>query len=140
MNFYSTNLGVAWISYDLQSIEFFMEHATAYVLASEVFLELGNTGAAAHRRHAAFSVLACLPDHFDNRALDNIVTPRFFEFMKLRHPDPSLVQRLTVEEASLTVRGAWKKIAWPQSGKLRAGSRLGFSSFIANGKVGLTIF
>ena len=55
--------------------------------------------------------------------------------LKLRPPDPSLVQQLDIQDAGLQVRGSWGKVPWPRSGRLRAGSRLGFSSFIWKGEV-----
>ena len=116
--------------YTLDSEEFSTERIFSYVLASEVFLRLGNSGAAAHRRSSAQSVIGDM-DHYDTTTAKKLVNiSRLFEMLKLRHPDPSLVQKIEIEDACLQVRGSWKKVPWPKSGRLRAGSRLGFSSFI----------
>ena len=130
-------LCLAWKSYTLDSEDFLIERISAYVLASEAFLRLGNSGAAAHRRSAALSIVGHM-DHYDTTTAKKLVNPsRLFEMLKLRHPDPSLVQKMDIQDACLQVRGSWKKVAWPKSGRLRVGSRLGFSSFTWKGGVNL---
>jgi hypothetical protein len=130
-------LRIAWKSYKIDSEEFLTERILSYVAASEAFLHLGNSGAAVHRRSAALEVIGDM-DCYNKTTVNKILNfSRLSEMLKLRHPDPSILQKLHVEDACLQVRGSWKKVSWPKSGRLRAGSRLGFASFIWNGEAGL---
>lgn len=130
----ANTLLLAWKTYILDSEAFLTERILSYVLGSELFLRLGNSGAAVHRRSAALFVLSKM-DHYDTTTVDKLVNPgKLFEMLKLKHPDPSLVQKIEIQDACLQVRGSWKKVPWPKSGRLRAGSRLGFSGFIWEGE------
>lgn len=129
----------AWRVFDCPDSPAFYETRTiAYILAADIFFKLGNTAAAAHRRVAAFTQYATRKDYPDGANLELIVDfKECFKMTELRHPDPSLVSKLQVVDAALSVRGSWNKLPCPKSGRLHAGSRLGFSSFIWKGSPAL---
>lgn len=99
---------LAWKTIDSEA--FLTERILSYVLEFELFLRLGNSGAAVHRRSAALFVLSKM-DHYDTTTVKKLVNfGKLFEMLKLKHPDPSLVQKTEIQDACLQVRGSWKKV------------------------------
>lgn len=130
----------AWRDFECpDSAQFYETRTIAYILAADIFLKLGNTAAAAHRRAAACILYSLRSDYPDGDKLEFLVDMKAcFKLMELRHPDPSLTSNLQAVDATFSVRGSWNKVPCPKSGRLHAGSRLGFSSFIWKGP--LTLF
>lgn len=127
---------IAWRPYDCDSPEFYEARVTAYILASEIFTKVGHTAAAAHRRNAAGVLYATrLGNRDESERLAFIIDLKAYsKLMTLRHPDPKNISMLNVVDVALSTRGSWNKVPCPTSGRLQAGSRLGFSSFIWNGQ------
>ncbi|KAF8804270.1 hypothetical protein BYT27DRAFT_7069042, partial [Phlegmacium glaucopus] len=121
-----------WTKWFPDNAELAIQYATAYATASKSFLVMGNTGAAVHRR---WSAQVDIPDSQQSQApqiMNTILGGADTQnIVKLRHPDPVLVQKAAITEPSLQVLGSWKKIKVKRAGG--PGRRLGFSSFIWEG-------
>lgn len=119
-----------WMDYHLFHEDFVIQHIGALSLASDIFLKLGNTGAAIHRKKVAFTVAAAFPEIHNsqniNRQKDTLQN-ECMELWKLRHPDPKFLQ-LGLQHSELQVLGSWKKIELSRANNIH--SRYGFGSFV----------
>lgn len=136
MQLHRAECRIAWRPYDCDRPEFYEARVTAYILASEIFTKVGHTAAAAHRRNAAGVLYAYRLNNRDesDRLASIIDLEAYSKLITLRHPDPKNISTLNVVDIALSIRGSWSKVPCPTSGRLHAGSRLGFSSFIWNGR------
>ena len=101
----------------------------------DIFMELGNTGAATHRHWSGLqSTLGAMentsPADIQRAHLDALTKEgpnTMFDLVPLRHPDPMLVVKQEIKCPRLQVMGSWKKITNISKG---VGPRQGFSSFV----------
>ncbi|GBE88799.1 hypothetical protein SCP_1402040 [Sparassis crispa] len=100
---------------------------TGLVGASDMFLALGNTGSATHRRVVGDEAIRALPGPGETRPLRAILPSGSVNSLtQFRHPDPELHSDHRLSDESLQVRGSWQKITLPRNIK----SRIAFASFI----------
>jgi hypothetical protein len=95
---------------------------------------MGNTGAAVHRRWSAQEDIPYSQQSRAPQIMNTILRVRDADtqnILKLRHPDPVLVQKAAITEPSLQILGSWTKIKVKKSSG--PGRRMGFSSFIWEG-------
>lgn len=105
----------------------------AYNIAADLFLELGNTGAAVHRKWNAKTTVVGVPPHIRSNGLRRLVPESAVILLtRYRHPDPNVVATQEVKCEELQVRGSWQKIHIPRVDNIAA--RLGFASFVWNRK------
>ncbi|KAI0063847.1 hypothetical protein BV25DRAFT_1899069 [Artomyces pyxidatus] len=94
-----------WFDFNLQHQDYLRYRLAAMARASDIFLALGNTGAAVHRLWMAKSNMVSVPDFsptLDKRPLEKLVPiGRVCERAALRHPEPKLTAQLTVSEPAL---------------------------------------
>ncbi|KAI1787955.1 hypothetical protein LXA43DRAFT_975032 [Ganoderma leucocontextum] len=83
------------------ALEFHRQRLLALLTASDVFLKLGNTGAAAYVRNLGNDLIGGLPSQSDQYVLRQEVLPKstWRAAMQCRHPDPSIHRR-----------GSWQKL------------------------------
>jgi hypothetical protein len=113
--------------------EYFLECVTAYRIASDIYLELGNTGTSVQRRWFANVAANSMPSDLDKALVQNVVPNRTLnDFLKLRHPEPTLTAKLTLKNENLQIRGSWKKVRTKKGANLP--QRMGFASFVWNGE------
>lgn len=109
-----------------------MECVIAFRIASEIFLDIGNTGTSVQRRLFGHLAATSMPSNLDEALvrkqapIDSII-----DFTKLRHPEPQLSGKLTMQRDALQVLGSWKKVAISKASSLP--QRSGFASFVWNG-------
>ncbi|KAI0075656.1 hypothetical protein K474DRAFT_1646268 [Panus rudis PR-1116 ss-1] len=123
-----------WININLLSPEFVIQRGRGLVQASELFLKLGNTGAAVHRKYMASISIINLPDNDSARkaVLKMNPTNAMFRLLSTRHPDPRLSAKLEIKNPDLQIRGSWCKIEIPREKVIQP--RYGFASFVWNGR------
>ncbi|KAJ7184884.1 hypothetical protein C8R46DRAFT_938859 [Mycena filopes] len=117
-----------WMDFNIHDppeMRIFRAHALC--LASDLFLQLGNTGTAATRRFTAGSTLQPLTPELD--AIVN--TDRMSELHQTRHPNPQTTLASETQNSALQVRGSWRRIIVAQPGGVTEG-RESFASFIWN--------
>lgn len=113
--------------------EYFLECVTAYRLASDILLELGNTGTSVQRRWFGNVAANSMPSSLDSALVKKVVPNETLNnYLKLRHPEPKLVAKLTLQNENLQIRGSWKKLQIKKGAKLP--QRSGFASFVWNGE------
>lgn len=113
--------------------EYFLECVTAYRIASDIFLELGNTGTSVQRRWFGSVAANSMPSNLDKALVQKVIPNRnTADHLKLRHPEPKLVAKLTLQNESLQVRGSWKKLQIKKGCNLP--QRMGFASFVWDGE------
>ncbi|KAJ7692453.1 hypothetical protein B0H17DRAFT_541126 [Mycena rosella] len=118
-----------WSQTEISSADYYFERLTTLCLAAEIFLSLGNTGNAVHRRYLASEMSYYLPTKlqqtvgFTPRAGSNLLV--------LRHPDPRTAPTVKIEEPGLQVCGSWQKLSIDKP----LGSRSGSAVFAFNGKL-----
>ncbi|KAF9465693.1 hypothetical protein BDZ94DRAFT_1296211 [Collybia nuda] len=120
-----------WIDYNLDLPELTYQRLRACSISSDIFLSLGNTGAAMQRLwNANSSTLGLPPAHHTPRIRTKKDREKIATLITLRHPDPSLTSSLTLKDPSLQVRGSWLKLHIKN--QLRTLSRFSFATFIWN--------
>jgi hypothetical protein len=113
--------------------EYFLECVTAYRLASDILLELGNTGTSVQRRWFGNVAANSMPSSLDSALVKKVVpNATLNNYLKLRHPEPKLVAKLTLQNENLQIRGSWKKLQIKKGANLP--QRSGFASFVWNGE------
>ncbi|KAJ7243080.1 hypothetical protein C8J57DRAFT_1367162 [Mycena rebaudengoi] len=122
-----------WFDFGLQMSEYYLERLRARVTSAKIFFILGNTGAGTHRKWSSITLLADMPKDLETAAIRKIrpQNPMGDPVFELRHPDPKLVAKLSVNDASLQVRGSWQKVVLQKNGGIT--SRMGSASFVYNG-------
>lgn len=109
--------------------EYFKQRITTFKLASDLFLALGNTGAATHRIWTGMKTISVIPETVDTSGLSSLIpTSDVKKVSALRHPDPVLCATQQTTHPGFQVRGSWKKIAIKKSENIAA--RMGFASFV----------
>lgn len=118
-----------WVDYYPKPahIDFLVQRVTALAGASDIFLGLGNTGSATHRRVVADDIINNLPPVTDATPL-NILLPEdsVRSLMQYRHPDPDIHADHELTNDALQVLGSWQKIKLSK----HIAPRMGFVSFI----------
>lgn len=117
--------------YDILHQDFYKYRLSALVLASDIFLGLGNTGAAVHRRWTADIALNTIPDGPSiNKWPLKQIAPHgaALVLLQFRHPDPNRSAKLTLKNPDLQVSGSWQKIQLKKPGTIQP--KLGFASFV----------
>ncbi len=111
-------------------LEFHRQRLLGLLTASDVFLKLGNTGAAAYCRNLGNDLIKSLPSRTDQYALRQEVLPlsTWHATTEMRHPDPSIHRSASVTEPALQVRGAWQKLKIQVASKIA--SRMAHACFI----------
>ncbi|KAI0659951.1 hypothetical protein C8Q70DRAFT_105866 [Cubamyces menziesii] len=111
-------------------LEFHRQRLLGLVTASDIFLKLGNTGAAAYCRNVGSDLLKALPSRIDELSLRREVLPisSVVAVSTLRHPDPSLYRSMEIKDSNLQVRGSWQRLKWADSSRLT--SRMAHAAFI----------
>ncbi|KAJ7478903.1 hypothetical protein FB451DRAFT_1131191 [Mycena latifolia] len=104
-----------WTRGQIPSPDYYFERTTTLCLASEVFLAVGNTGAAVHRRWLADEILADLPARLKTAQTLKLTPLLGSDISALRHPDPKTAPALSVEQPSLQMCGSWKKLTVAKS-------------------------
>ncbi|TFK44026.1 hypothetical protein BDQ12DRAFT_701677 [Crucibulum laeve] len=120
-----------WIKWIPDSTEFVRQYVKALAAASDIYLSLGNTGSAVHRRWTANECVSY--KHRTSEIQKVLNTSKTNEIIQLRHPDPKLCANLEVKEPELQLLGSWKKIKVKKAEG--PGRRMTFSSFIWKGKL-----
>ncbi|KAI0088055.1 hypothetical protein BDY19DRAFT_994473 [Irpex rosettiformis] len=120
-----------WMEAVVNRSDYYRQRIMAYNVASDLFLELGNTGAAVHRKWNANTFAVSAPSFLNSRALRALV-PRsdVTSLTRYRHPDPDVVAKQEVKCKELQVRGSWQKLPVPKASNIA--SRRGFASFVWN--------
>ena len=114
-------------------LEYYRQRVMAYNVAADLFLELGNTGAAVHRKWNAKTTVVGVPPHIRSGGLRRLIPESaVIPLTRYRHPDPKVVATQEVKCEELQVRGSWQKIHIPKAVNIAA--RLGFASFVWNRK------
>ncbi|KAJ3491939.1 hypothetical protein NLI96_g355 [Meripilus lineatus] len=111
-----------WMDYTILDEDFIWQQVVAMTSASQIFLKLGNTGAAVHRQKNALTTALLLPEDKGSpkflrrkRALEDEAR----DLWTLRHPDPKFLQ-LGLQDSELQVLGSWKKIELSKANNLTA--------------------
>ena len=113
--------------------EYFLECVTAYRIASDILLDIGNTGTSVQRRWFGNVAANSMPLDLDKAMVQKVVpNTTLHDYLKLRHPEPTLVAKLTLQNQNLQIRGSWKKVRTKKGGNLP--QRSGFASFVWNGE------
>ncbi|KAI0082393.1 hypothetical protein K474DRAFT_1655154 [Panus rudis PR-1116 ss-1] len=122
-----------WAEIHLPIGPVYLQRVKAYYYASKVFLELGNTSAAAHRRWQGIKLVRDPPRGIDLSCLFTFNPPDLnVPLADLRHPDPNIGQKLELRSKSLQLMGSWSKINIPKEKNITARSE--FASFVWNGR------
>ncbi|KAI0823483.1 hypothetical protein BC628DRAFT_1324930 [Trametes gibbosa] len=126
------------------NVEFHRQRLLGLMVASDVLLKLGNTGAAAYCRNLCNDIAKSLPSPGDElslrRELLTLVSIR--DVMQYRHPhqenpptlinfpdaDPTIYRSMEIIEPELQVRGSWQRLKWADSSKVT--SRMAHACFI----------
>jgi hypothetical protein len=123
-----------WFDFGVNLSDQYFQRMTAHARASDIYLELGNTGTAVQRKWVGTVMSGSVPPHLDTPAIQKIFPKsKKDENHHLRHPDPTLVPKLNLKDERLQVRGSWKKIELQKGGGLS--SRMGFASFVYKGDI-----
>ncbi|KIM45738.1 hypothetical protein M413DRAFT_346174 [Hebeloma cylindrosporum] len=101
---------------------------------SDVFLALGNSASAVHRRWTAQNMIPAahkkkeegIPRTILHRGTTQVL-------LQFRHPDPMFVHNGRVNDASLQILGSWRKLKTKKAGG--PGNRMSFSAFIWEGRL-----
>jgi hypothetical protein len=113
--------------------EYFLECVTAYRIASDILLDIGNTGTSVQRRWFGNIAANCMPSDLDTALVQKVVpNATLNNYLKLRHPEPKLVAKLTLQNQNLQIRGSWKKLRTKKGGNLP--QRSGFARFVWDGE------
>ncbi|KAJ7093289.1 hypothetical protein B0H15DRAFT_1020725 [Mycena belliarum] len=100
-----------WSAPEITSPDYYFERLTALCLSSAVFLAVGNTGAAVHRRWLADEIFAEVPAHLKTPDIQSLYPFLGIDILALRHPDPNIAPALAVKQPSLQICGSWKKLS-----------------------------
>jgi hypothetical protein len=117
--------------------ELYLNVASFRSLLGSVFLALNNTGSASFWLWYSYFLVS--GDDYHLRSSWRIQEYKSTAFRKslqltdFLHPEPKLMDRMTLKEPSLQVLGSWKKIA-PSSGK-NLPSRFGSATFVHKGRI-----
>ncbi|RDB31086.1 hypothetical protein Hypma_000053 [Hypsizygus marmoreus] len=117
-----------WIDLAIQVPEFIVQKTLTDVITANVYLELGNTGAATARRWYGMTSINTLPDSLRIPAEQILPTAKVNELIHLKHPDPKLVPSINIKCDRLQVCGSWKKINIKKPGGVTA--RTGSAYFV----------
>ena len=125
-------LHLDWDDWFPDTVGISIQYARTRAAASDVFLSLGNTGSAVHRRWTAQNLIPeshkrkeqSIPLTILHRGATQVL-------LQFRHPDPALVGKGRVNETSLQVLGSWRKLKVKKVGG--PGNRMSFSAFIWEG-------
>ncbi|KDQ51405.1 hypothetical protein JAAARDRAFT_185207 [Jaapia argillacea MUCL 33604] len=125
-----------WFSHHLDARRYYLAILTTANYAADIFFELGNTGAAVHRRWSCQTMITMINAKYDRGEMEAAASlHKLYEVMEMRHPEPRLVPKLEVIDDALQVRGSWQKI---EVRKSKTGgfppSRHGFASCVWNGR------
>ncbi|KAI0075654.1 hypothetical protein K474DRAFT_1599470 [Panus rudis PR-1116 ss-1] len=107
----------------------------AFRIASDVFLAIGNTGAATHRRHYGCEIAKKHSNSTSptasalKREIPQGSLPVLYQF---KHPDPNLIKNIDKRNDELQVLGSWQKAEIPRDKSIPP--RLGFGSFVWNSR------
>ncbi|KAJ7681286.1 hypothetical protein B0H17DRAFT_1333769 [Mycena rosella] len=112
-----------WTRGEISSPDYYFERITTLCLASDVFLSMGNTASAVHRRWLADEILADLPAHLKTPQTMKLTPLLGSDILRLRHPDPKSASALTVEQPGLQMCGSWQKLSIGKAGSLPARMR-----------------
>lgn len=93
---------------EMSSPDYYLQRLTSLCLASDVFLAVGNTGSAVHRRWVADEIFGLLPQHLKLPQTLKLSPLLGSDILRLRHPDP---ESSPVERPSFQLYGSWQKIS-----------------------------
>ncbi|KAJ7174743.1 hypothetical protein C8R46DRAFT_892211 [Mycena filopes] len=115
-----------WTPMKMSLPDYYFERITTLCLASEVFLAIGNTGSAVHRRWVADEIFAVLPQSLKSAETQRLTPLLGRDIVALRHPDPESAPFVIVRNPELQIHGSWRKLAISKSNALspRMGSAL----------------
>ncbi|KIY65428.1 hypothetical protein CYLTODRAFT_400420 [Cylindrobasidium torrendii FP15055 ss-10] len=121
-----------WESFGMPDADFYAARIRAYLVAFDTYSSLGNTSARTDCLWQAQSISENVPFKFSSSV--NAVAPlpdleRVSETTATRHPDPGVVHRQKVIDASIQVRGSWRKLTQTD----QIGSRFSVTSFVFEG-------
>ncbi|KAH9836148.1 uncharacterized protein C8Q71DRAFT_760870 [Rhodofomes roseus] len=107
--------------------DFYMQRIRALVGVADMYVHLGNTGAAAHRRSTADALIKHAPAGVNTRAL-RVLCPIYLlnAVTQFRHPDPELLKQWEPLNEDLQVRGSWQRMKISRN----ILPRMSFASFI----------
>lgn len=122
-----------WIDYQIKHKSLYYERNRALSIAAEIFQQLGNTAAAHHRRNVCMSIMHWIPDDVDDDLPEETLNVQQYRAVcALRHPDPNLSDKVTLQYPNLQILGSWQKIDLPKGGNGPA--RMGMCSFVWNSR------
>ncbi|KAJ7020192.1 hypothetical protein C8F04DRAFT_309083 [Mycena alexandri] len=107
----------------MSSPDYYFERISTLCLASDIFLAVGNTGCAVHRRWVADEMFTILPEGLKTSETKRLTPVLGRDIVALRHPDPHTAPSLIVNFPALQMRGSWKKLHIHKSSVLS--SRMG---------------
>ncbi|TFK63782.1 hypothetical protein BDN72DRAFT_802956 [Pluteus cervinus] len=120
-----------WIDFNLDFPALTEQIVRGMDISSQIYLRLGNTGSAVHRRWCANASTVNLPKTHQTSALKRYLNIGAMPMLiELRHPDPRVCAKAKVTNVELQVRGSWLKLDAKDPQKKMA--RFGFASFIWN--------
>ncbi|KAF8883072.1 hypothetical protein CPB84DRAFT_1713436 [Gymnopilus junonius] len=123
-----------WTLWFPDSTSVSVQFAKARVKAADLFLSLGNTGTAVHRRWATQEFIPESHKERERGITRSILKPGATSvLLQFRHPDPKFTRTAQVVNPSLQVLGSWKKMKVKKTGG--PGRRMTFSSFIWDGNL-----
>ncbi|KAJ7624524.1 hypothetical protein FB45DRAFT_1086302 [Roridomyces roridus] len=119
-----------WTPMQLSALpDYFFERTTSLCLAADIFLAVGNTGCAVHRRWVADEMLAFLPDRLKTSQTRQFDPPLGVDIARLRHPDPQRISSSTIEDPTLQVQGSWQKLSIRKANTLSPRQRCAVMAF-----------
>ncbi|KAJ6517449.1 hypothetical protein C8R47DRAFT_1000441 [Mycena vitilis] len=107
-----------WKPLQIPSADYYFERMTALCLASAVFLAVGNTGSAVHRRWLADEIFGVLPDSLKTPQMGKLTPLLGRDILRLRHPDPKTAPGLEIDYPGLQICGSWQKLSVRKSSAL----------------------
>ncbi|KAJ7131069.1 hypothetical protein C8R44DRAFT_55384 [Mycena epipterygia] len=118
-----------WTPIQVSSADYYFERLSTLCLASAVFLSLGNTGSAVHRRWLADEIFAVLPASLKTPQTVQLTPLLGSDILALRHPDPQTAPTLTIEHPALQLCGSWQKLSILKPGTLASRMRSAIFAF-----------
>ncbi|KAJ7594750.1 hypothetical protein C8J56DRAFT_448047 [Mycena floridula] len=121
-----------WMASNPNVLEHFVNLVEAHARQSDLFLSLSNTSMAVYHAWEATKIITTPGSPgISSRSLEPHYKGDFNKLSHLRHPDPNSLNKLTVTEPDLQMRGSWEKIPIPKSKS--PPPRVEFASFFEKG-------
>lgn len=124
-----SDYSLEWTRMKISSPNYYFERITTLCLASEVFLAIGNTGSAVHRRWVADEIFVYLHDSLKTPQTLKLTPLLGSDILVLRHPDPKTSPALTVNNPTLQIWGSWQKLSIHKAAALGSRGRSAICAF-----------